>query len=719
MIRTQITVIVLMIFLVSPVACESFLDSLKNELSKAPEESKAEIQIKIAYEVRQEDPEKCIQYAQEALSLLKKYPVDSLKQRALYCLGDGYIRTSEYNKAAEYLHRSLVLARKQGNLNLIASIYNKLGIINKNWGNHDIAIDYFKKLPEIYNELDDKNGIAISLNNIGIVYRNKGNYPKALEYYLEAFKIREEIGDPNEIAQSLSNIGTVYRTMGDHEKALENYKKALKIGKDVSSKRNVSVFYNNIGNVYSDKSKLTDYDKALENFYKALEINRDLGNKKGISIAYINIGEAFYYKNKFEVGERYYDSALALCKQIDFNYGTAYTWYYLAKGKYDRDQLSKAKVYIDSSLNLAESKKFAEIEKDSYELLANVYSSSGEYKKSAAYFQKYDSLTKVLFSTNTNSKIVSLLVDYITEKKQKEIEILKKDKKIKQLELAEERNLMKYIIIASFLVLVLTVVIYSRYRIKRKTSIMLQESNDRLRESENRLQELNDTKDKFFSIIAHDLKHPLGNFRNLTKELYAFYDYFTDEEKKEHLNELNKSSDNLYNLLENLLKWALVQKGGIVYSPEPIDLKLIAKLTLDNLSSYADKKNVKVNLDIPDGTMVAVDTNMISTVIRNITSNAIKFTPENGNVDLYSGELDDFIEMNISDTGIGINEDDIDKLFRIDVNHTTTGTEGEKGTGLGLILAKEFVEKNGGEIFVESELNNGTTFRFTMPKYEE
>ncbi|MFA6570953.1 MAG: HAMP domain-containing sensor histidine kinase, partial [Bacteroidota bacterium] len=187
------------------------------------------------------------------------------------------------------------------------------------------------------------------------------------------------------------------------------------------------------------------------------------------------------------------------------------------------------------------------------------------------------------------------------------------------------------------------------------------------------------------------------------------------EQLIELIRSINKAGAYISDLLTNLLQWARSQSGHIKYEPDNINLKKIAKENLEISMVNADKKQIKFNIDIDDDTSVFADYNMTSTIFRNLISNAVKFTPDNGEVNISTIVNCDYVEVAVSDTGIGISDEDMKKVFRIDVHHSTSGTSKEKGTGLGLILCKEFVDKHGGKIWAESHIGKGTTFKFTLP----
>ena len=235
----------------------------------------------------------------------------------------------------------------------------------------------------------------------------------------------------------------------------------------------------------------------------------------------------------------------------------------------------------------------------------------------------------------------------------------------------------------------------------------------------NQLEDLNATKDKFFSIIAHDLRNPFGVIL-ATTEFIANPNYeLTREEIVDFSKDINHTAKMLFNLLENLLTWARTQRGTMQFDPSEIDIKDLAETTKFVLDSQADSKGVLISIEIPEDIECFGDRNMVLTIIRNLTSNAIKFSNSGGEIKIIARDLnEDMIELAVADNGVGISPENLNKLFRIDVNLTTTGTSQEKGTGLGLILCKEFVEKHGGTIGVKSELNRGTEFSFTLPKNE-
>lgn len=231
------------------------------------------------------------------------------------------------------------------------------------------------------------------------------------------------------------------------------------------------------------------------------------------------------------------------------------------------------------------------------------------------------------------------------------------------------------------------------------------------------LTQLNAEKDKFFSIIAHDLKSPFTGLLGLTELMVESSDSFTKEEFVEYSKSINKASKKLYRLLENLLEWAQVQRGTITFTPVNLDLAQIVGQSIDIIYQRALQKKITIINEITSPQKVYIDEKMTQTVLRNLLSNAVKFTKSGGRVFIKAESLDEKrLRVSIEDTGVGIPKEDIERLFRIEQKVCSLGTEGESSTGLGLLLCKEFVEMHGGRIWVESEMGKGSKFSFTINK---
>lgn len=241
-------------------------------------------------------------------------------------------------------------------------------------------------------------------------------------------------------------------------------------------------------------------------------------------------------------------------------------------------------------------------------------------------------------------------------------------------------------------------------------------NDEKLKKYSDELKELVASKDKFFSIVAHDLKSPFTALLGYSEVMANEYSEMSIDELGEFANNMNDVAKKTYSLLENLLEWSRIQTGRMKFNPENLVLFRISQQVVDLFVDNAKKKGVLLRNRSNPSHEIFADSNMIFTILRNLVSNAIKFTREGDEVMFLSREEDEHIEICVKDTGVGMSAIDLDKLFRIDVHHSEIGTEKEKGTGLGLILCKELVEKNGGKIWVESKINEGSELYFTIPK---
>lgn len=253
-----------------------------------------------------------------------------------------------------------------------------------------------------------------------------------------------------------------------------------------------------------------------------------------------------------------------------------------------------------------------------------------------------------------------------------------------------------------------------KQKVKERT-LQIEEKNRLIVSQNQELKELNRTKDKLFSIIGHDLGNQFNIIVGYSEVLLSDFKKLDAGKVEYHLNNINKSSIHAYELLENLLTWSQMQTNSIQFHPETFSANLKITESIDLLEGPYTKKNIKIKVIAKKEIMIFADINMFSTVFRNLVGNAIKFTPENGNISIHLIKQADFCEITIKDSGVGISPEDIQKIFRIDSNHSTLGTNGEKGTGLGLILCKEFIEKHNGKIWVESVIGKGSRFIFTLP----
>ena len=333
-------------------------------------------------------------------------------------------------------------------------------------------------------------------------------------------------------------------------------------------------------------------------------------------------------------------------------------------------------------------------------------------------------LNDSIFNTTKNNQIQELNAKFNYEKKQKENEILIQKNKLIELKVNQLNEQIIFLLIIAILISVLSYILYRRNKSKFRINKLLQEKNEQIELQNRELKEANSTKDKFFSIIAHDLKSPFAGFLGLTKIMAEEIQNLTLTEMHDFSKIMKISADNLYKLLENLLEWARMQRGVTNFIPDIFQLQLIVRMVLEVQEEVANQKDIELVVKIPEDIKISVDLSMFNTILRNLISNAIKFTPRGGKVEIGTiiEPSEDFklsagsISIYVKDSGIGMSQDTIDKLFKLDQKISHPGTEGEPSSGLGLLLCKEFVDKHNGEIRVESEAGKGSTFYINLPK---
>ncbi len=256
--------------------------------------------------------------------------------------------------------------------------------------------------------------------------------------------------------------------------------------------------------------------------------------------------------------------------------------------------------------------------------------------------------------------------------------------------------------------------------LKDLDELQIRKKNEKIESDNLTLKELNSKKDKFFSIIAHDLKGPIGGLLNLGEILHKKHDELPADKREELFHLLVASTKETANLLENLLQWSRSETKQIEMAPRQINVDTLVNKSINLLRQHIEEKSIKVSKNIDETTFVWADQNMIDTVLRNLISNAIKYVNKEGKINIKSESdpINNLVKLSIHDDGIGINQETLTKLFSIENNHSTKGTLNEPGTGLGLKICKEFVKANHGKIDVASKENKGSTFTITLPAYD-
>ena len=359
------------------------------------------------------------------------------------------------------------------------------------------------------------------------------------------------------------------------------------------------------------------------------------------------------------------------------------------------------------------------LKKSTYQKMAKAYELMGDYKSALKYHVLFAQYSDSLNQKEKYEKLVSIEKQYETEKKENEIIRLQTRQELTNVQLRKNKQLKILGFVTASLLLIFVLFVLIRYFDKIKLNRLLEQKNKKIEHSENELRVLNASKNKFFSIIAHDLKNPFHTVMGYSWLLSKDYELFTEEERRKFASDIHHSTNNIFRLLQNLLEWSKSQTGRLIFNPREIEFKRIIESSVSVLRSLADQKNIEIKFDYNDDLILFADPLMIETVLRNLINNAIKFTPEDGLIEITANQIDGQISICVKDSGIGISEEDVLNLFLIDSTVKRKGTNNEDGSGLGLILCKEFVDKNNGTIWVNSSPGKGSSFFFTVPATTE
>ncbi len=665
---------------------------------------------------------------------------DTIKVDLFYEIGKKYYYLSDFDSAKIYTQKSLELSEKmkfqkglQKSNFFYANIYFRESYFETVIYHANICLKICRSRNDIESE-------AKCLNLLGITYRKKGEYNKALNFYFKALPIWEKVGNKRKIAILLNNIGLIYYYLEKYDDALTYYNASFKISNEINYESGKSIYYNNCGLVFHNQKQ---YKKALEYFENSLQIEKQQNDKYGITICYVNIGDIYRALENYSKALEYYNKALQIRKEVANIYGISSVYKSIGELYFLQNNYIKANQYFINSIERSKEIDAKDLMREAYKKISESYSMQKDYFNAYNYFTLFKEINDSIFSEENNKQILEIQTKYETEKKEKENEILKekeeKNNEIIARKEIENKNQLLIILIVFIGLIFVSIFAYflslSNKHKKKSNELLLfqnneinvqkeeieaqrdqlEESEDLLKQSNLELKGLNATKDKLLSIIAHDLKNPFNVIFGYTDLLKESYNEFSEDNRKEFINEIYNSAKSTYQLLENLLLWAMSQRGKIKIEKGDMNLK---QLIVEAISPYlhgAKKKEITFTNSVSENITVNVDKQSIKTVIANLFSNAIKFTPQKGHITIEATIIANFVEVKICDNGVGIPPEKASKIFRIEESHSTLGTNKEKGTGLGLSLCKEFVEKNGGEIWVKSEEGKGSRFYFSVP----
>lgn len=680
---------------------------------------------------------------------------DSTEVNILNQLAHLYFQ-SNTDSMKSYAGKALQKARKHNILTETAKAYNLMGIAHYARGMYEEAIDYYTHSSEIFSLLQQPTELANNYNNIAIIYDIRGDHETALHYYFKALEINKEHGFQRGSAYNLLNIGIIYYQMGRVMQALDKHLEALLICEIIDDANGMALIYNNLGAIYIELKK---FDEGLRMNQKSYQIRKQLGDKSGMSSTLQNIADVHFTQHNLDSAHYYVERSAKLASQADDVRRYNITRKLMAKimvtqQKYDDAQLiyleiieafnqlgdqknlalslaqsaelqlrkgrvSRALSQANQAYQIGTSTDNQQVMQEANRVLADIHQAGNDFEKALFYYKSFTEISDSLNNYEIQRQSARLDAEY--EYLKKEQELLHQQQE-KELQSRIQFNRMIFIsvlifLVATFLAFILVMNLRSRKKIQRAMEELkvknqkILEQTKQLKKQAKELHEANQTKSRLFSIIGHDLKGPLA-YASMAIDMAQDKD---EAYLKKNLPLIKNNIDNVYILMENLLEWARVQMHKETLQTENLKLLHVCTSAAMGLQAMADKKDISIDTSPLQNVYVEADKDMLELILRNLLSNAIKFSRPKDSITVWAESLPQQVRVCIEDRGVGIDPKDIPGLFGEKLV-SRPGTAMEKGSGLGLKLCKELLEKNKGAIHIESEPGKGTRVFFTLPK---
>ena len=571
------------------------------------------------------------------------------------------------------------------------------------------AFTFAQQAIDIAEKTDYKEGLCVALENMGWILYRRGDFSKSLEVSARGLKISEEVNDKNCASRCLINMAAIHYEKRQYDKGIETLRKVCITASENDDKRTLARSYNNIA--YSFLA-LHQLDSASVNAQRAMSISEPAGEKYLTAFAKRVLGDVYSEKKEYKKALEVYNEGVVLAEEDENNFIKASTLHRIGMVHSALGEIDTALKYLLEDAQISRDLGFKDELERAYRNLAELYYKKNDLRRAYRYQSEYLAIHDSLNNQRSSEQIAMMQTRFETEIKQAEIELLTKDAALKAEEIDHQRVLIYFYAgcLSLFAILVFILVYTNRQTNKAKT--LLEEKNSEIEKNTQQLRGLNSTKDKLFSIISHDLRSPVASLRGLMDIVGK--SGLSQEEFAELAVSLKDNLDSVYDDLDNLLLWAQTQLNGLHATPEHISVSKIASERIELVKDQAEHKNITLINNISDNTFVYADRNHVNLILRNLIANAIKFNRSGGTITLSSRKDNGFFQISVTDSGIGLSIEDIQKLFNAETHFTRPGTNKEKGMGLGLMLSKEFIESNHGKIWVTSELGQGATFTFTL-----
>ena len=596
--------------------------------------------------------------------------------------------------------------------------------------NPRLSLEYALEAYKLATAQGNEKGLGFAIHNMGTAKSLLGNYDKGLEDLIAASIIREGIDDFDGLVSTYNNIGYVFFEMGNNEKALDFYEKALDIQKEIGKTKDVGIILNNIGYLHYHKQ---NFEQALSFFHQALEVNIIDKDERGIAASKSNIGNIYRNIGEFRKGLNNHLEALELAQKHNDKLGIIGIFKQISEDYIRLNKLDSALIYAQKSFDLARDTELKVEEKNAIEVITKIYEQTGNYVQLVKYYKLLNTLKDSIYKTKKADVLSRAQVLHELEQQTKENEFLVKEQQIN----SQRIRMHYYLLVLAGVLIAITIgfavfIVFATTKVKHANKTLIQKNQEiysqnetiqskakTLDEKNNELKSINQIKDKLISVIAHDLKNPFNSISGYSEVIISEFNSYSESEHLTFLRIIHDSATKGNMLLDNLLQWSRLQTKTLQFAPEEQSLY---KLVVDELffvQHIANEKDITISTNIDENLSVFADANMLKTVIRNLVSNSIKFTHSKGSVNISGQANRNTAIIEVCDSGVGIEQKVMDKLFSGQSGVTTPGVRGEEGTGLGLMICKDFIDMHKGRIWAESQLGKGTSIFVELPNKTE
>lgn len=703
----------------STIGQQDFTDSILNVIQyNSSEINRATARLRLAETVAQRYPDSAKKLIEKSAELLLQSE-NYLKADYYNTYAILYWYADNHENAISLFRQTMALENDPKVIKKKAQAANNIGTLYSMVSQYDSAKKYLEMAVDFDLEVNNMRGVTKSYYDLGVLYKRLDMYEISLGYYQKVLDYQEKNHDTTRLIFTLNAIGNIYYLLGNPDKALLAYHRAIELDLNYEKLNQLFQSYNNLTVIFLEKE--TNIDSVIYYGHKGLEYLPDWFSDNQITL-HINISDAYKIVKDFEKARHHVRIAFSMREKTKSLIIKAGIYNSMASLHLLTQQIDSAYYYSAIAKTIAREANSLAWQKNNYLLISKIDSAAGNFSGAYHHYKEGHLIDQKILNMERVTKVAELEIIYEIKKKDADYELLLQKNEMNE-QIIRNQRLMMLLTISAILFFILFVAnqYFSKKRLLKKNREIL--AQQQIIEEKNKiLSELNQTKDKFFSIISHDLRGPFNSLLPLLSAIIDDYHEISEEEKLSILKSIRKSSENTYNLLVNLLEWSRAQRDMIKTNIEPIHLAQVIEEVFDVLHSRALQKNHTLINSIDPGLVLETDRQLLSNILINLVNNSIKFTPPNGTIIVECRQEDKKVFISVSDNGIGIPDDKLDQLFRLDSNFNRQGTDNELGTGLGLILVKEFVGLLGGSLQIktlskEPSVEMGCQFTIQLPNH--